>query len=83
MSYGYVYSLEYRFAQLSVYNAIRDLWLQSMALGQYPTFSYVDAFVEANAVLVAVELGPWEGAGIPGEYSRGHFSLVAAEVNPR
>lgn len=83
LSYGYVYELDFRFALQSVYNSIRSLWLDATMTGTYPTFSYTDAFVEADEVPVAIALGAFTSAGIPEDFTRGHFTIQLSEANPR
>lgn len=82
MSWGHTYQLEFRFVSRTVYDAIRDLWMESVSIGQYPAFSYTDVFLSASSVAVSVALSS-ATASLPADPTLVDFMLDLEETNPR
>ena len=82
MSWGHTYRLEFRFVSRTVYDAIRDLWVEAVSAGQYPTFSYIDVFPSASGVAVSVALSP-AAASLPADPTLVDFMLDLEEADPR
>jgi hypothetical protein len=79
LSMSYKYSLSFNFVLRSTYDALVALWRAASAAGQYPTFTFTDAWPSANGVPVGLVIGPldWTFEDV------GSYKLTLTETAPR